>query len=193
MTAPELAMGEGLKAETKAQHDAIRQQSQVASLIYTVNKFGQAGKEVPKGVVPGLDALRAAMNAQQLDSLDKIVSMPTETKELSPELLRGFMEQHYGESNLSVSADAALGLYGEKLPEPDDGLLGWVPGIADKLDVARRTGADVDIPIADWVAHVDPALAKTLHDDLREHSPPTGGVTAKEALELGEAEAKGDG
>jgi hypothetical protein len=181
---------EAVHGDTTEHLNAMLQASQVSrSFINTLKTFGDAGKEAPKGVVPAIDALRGAANAQLLEHLDEVVkqAQSSDTKELASGLFRNFMEQHYGQSTLGISSDAAMALYGDKLPEPNDGLLGWVPGIADKLEVARQTGSDVDIPIADWVAHVDPAIAKNLHDDLRIWP---GGVTAREGLELGEAEPK---
>jgi hypothetical protein len=190
MTEPGAAMGEAVHANTAPEARAIEQASQTAaSFISIINRWGQAGKEAPKGVVPALDSLRAGANANLLDGLDEVVkqAQASQTKELAPSLFHNFMEQHYGASTLGISGDAAVALYGDKLPEPDDGLLGWVPGIADKLDLARRTGSDVEVPIADWVAGVDPGVAKTLHDDLRIWP---GGVTAREGAELGQAEPK---
>ena len=62
-----------------------------------------------------------------------------------------------------------------------------MPGIADKLDLARRTGADVEVPIADYVTRIDPAIHKQLHDNLLTWP---GGVTAKEGAELAQAEPR---
>ena len=50
---------------------------------------------------------------------------------------------------------------------PDDGLLGWVPGIGDKILAAHVDGSDVEVPLADWLTHMDPAVAKGLHDNIR--------------------------
>ena len=59
-------------------------------------------------------------------------------------------------------------------------MLGWVPGIQEKLAAAKATGDDVHVSIADWLANVDPAVAKDLHDDIRAWP---GGITKTEAKE----------
>lgn len=60
---------------------------------------------------------------------------------------------------------------------PDDGKLGWVQGIREQLESAIAIGGDIEIPLADWLAHVDPELAKELKDDIRVRP---GGVTKNE-------------
>ena len=142
-----------------------------------------AGKEPPRGVDPTIDKTKAAINAAGVEQLDENLAnaQSSTTKERSPELFSKFVEQHYGTSTIAIDGNVAASLYGvDKVPTPDDGLLGWVPGIADKLALARSTGADVEIPVKDWIANVDPAIAKTLHDDIRVWR---GGVTAREAAE----------
>ena len=139
-----------------------------------------AGKEPPTGIHPEIDASKAEINAQGLDQLDAIVkeAQASATKERSLDMFRQFMEQHHGTDTIAVDGDAVAKLYGGKSPAPDDGILGWVPGIGDKIDSAIHTGADVHIPVADWVTHVDPAIAKELHDDTRIWP---GGITTNEA------------
>ncbi len=189
ITDPTVALAEGPKATSKVEADAIKNASQVArSFIHTLNTFSQAGKEVPKGVVPVVDSLRAGVNAHLVEGLDHVVRLPSETKDNLPGFFgKHFMEPIYGNARLGISSDAAVALYGDKLPEPGDGLLGWVPGIADKLDLARQTGADVEVPIADYVANIDPAVHKQLRDDTRIWP---GGVTAREGADLAGVEPK---
>ena len=78
---------------------------------------------------------------------------------------------------VSAFAEAVRKLYGDKVPAPDDNLLGWVPGIQDQLALAEAHGGDVEVPLADWVAKVEPEVAKELHDDLRVRP---GGMTINE-------------
>ena len=142
-----------------------------------------AGKEPPRGVDPTIDKTKAAINAAGVERLDEDLAnaQSSTTKERSPELFSKFVEQHYGTSTIAIDGNVAASLYGvDKVPTPDDGILGWVPGIADKLALARSTGADVEIPVKDWITHVDPNVAKALHDDIRIWP---GGVTAREATE----------
>lgn len=140
-----------------------------------------AGREPPRYVNPAIDAAKAKVNAQMLDGIEASVAeaQNSATRERATDLFRNFAEQHYGDSTLSISSEAAQGLYGDRIPSPDDGLLGWVPGISDKLAESRETGGDIHIPIADWVSKVDPKVTQTLRDDIRMWP---GGITARETL-----------
>lgn len=152
-----------------------------------------AGKEPPRGVDPKIDAAKAQLNAHTLDQLEQIYAAAqsqSTTLARSPEMFHQFMEQHYAGQNISIGGDAVAALYGDKLPVAGDGLLGFVDGIADKVALARSTGADVDVPISDWITHVDPKVATALHDDVRMWP---GGVTAREATEAVEPKAMVDG
>lgn len=141
-----------------------------------------AHEEPPKGINAHVDQAKADINKEALTHLDAdfAAAQSSTTKERSPEMFQRLAEQHYGSATIGIHSDAALKLYGTKLPSPDDGLLGWVPGIADKLDAAQHTGADVEVPVSGWVSHVDPMVAEKLHDDLRMWP---GGITAREAGE----------
>lgn len=144
--------------------------------------FVAAHEEPPKGINPHVDEAKAKINAEALDHIDKDVAaaQTSLTKERSPEMFQRLAEQHYGNATIGIHSDAVAALYGNKVPLPDDGLLGWVPGIGDKLEQAKLTGSDVEVPVADWVANVDPMVARNLHDDLRVWP---GGITAREAGE----------
>ena len=145
----------------------------------------RAGKDIPRGIDPQVDQAKAMLNAKALEHLENWFGelQSSTTKERSPESFARFLDAdpQLRDAHVSVTGDAALALYGDKPPAPDDGLLGWVPGIADKLEAARTMGADVDIPLRDLGAKGDPAILKTLHDDIRIWP---GGVTAREATEL---------
>lgn len=140
------------------------------------------GLEVPRGVHPLIDEIKAGVNSHGLDQLDSdlAAAQTSSTKERSPELFNKLVQQHFSGAEIGIHGDAVSALYGDKVPSTDDGLLGWVPGIQDKLNLARETGEDVHIPISDWLSNVDPKVAATLHDDIRMWS---GGITAREAAE----------
>jgi len=143
------------------------------------------GIEPPKGIHPHLDKLKADANVEALTSLenDLAIAAQSATRERSPEMFQQFAGQHYGNSTIGIAGDRIAELYRDRIPEPNDGLLGWVDGIADKLEAARLTGEDVYIPTAAWVSRVDPALAKALNEDIRMWP---GGVTAREATQIAE-------
>ena len=117
-----------------------------------------AGKEPPAGINPELDAAKAKHNVELLKGLDesqKLVQQST-TWERSPELFKKFVQQHLGDRSISIAGDAVNALYGDKIPEPGDGKLGWVPNIATQIEAARSSGADVEIPLSDWLTHAEP-------------------------------------
>lgn len=152
-----------------------------------------AGKEPPRGVDPKIDAAKAQLNAHTLDQLEQIyqhAQAQSTTLERSPEMFRQFMEQHYADQSIGISGDAVAALYGDKVPTADDGLLGWVPGIADQIEAAKSTGADIHVPIADWITHAEPETVKALHDDIRTWP---GGITATEAKDVIEPKMVIDG
>jgi hypothetical protein len=145
------------------------------------------GREPPPGVVPEVDKLRIEQNADDLkklkDSVQEAQSSPL--WERNPDLVKQFIKMK-GDAEIGVSGEAVAALYGDKLPEVDDNLLGWVPGIAEKLELARETGADVRIPLADWLANVDPKVMDALKEDIRVRP---NGITVREATKAAEVEA----
>ena len=147
--------------------------------------FLKSGIEPPTGMHPYIDRYKAEMNARGLESLeaDLDIAQNALTKERNPEMYAKFVRQQVEDTQIGISADRVLELYNGKIPDQADGLLGWVPGIEDKLNLARLTGDDIQIPMADWIAYVDPALAKSLREDIRMWR---GGVTAREATQIAE-------
>lgn len=140
------------------------------------------GLEPPRGVSLELDRVRADINKRWVEALDENLAAAQEmvTRERSPEHAKAFIAQHYGTSRLGISGDAVVELYGDRVPTPDDGLLGWVPDLETQLEAARATGEDVHIPLVDWMTSVDPAVAKQLQPHIRVWP---GGITEFEASE----------
>lgn len=145
-----------------------------------------AGVEPPVGIDPLFDKLHKDQSDVDLKNLDEALkeSAKSSTRERSPEMFANYIRQHT-DAKIGISAEAVQKLYGDKLPEVDDGKLGWVPRLKEQMDSALATGGDIEIPIADWLARVEPELAKELHDDIRVRA---GGITKNE-VKL-EAEAK---
>jgi hypothetical protein len=143
----------------------------------------------PPTVLPELDKFRTDQNAKDIERLMDATKaaggVPERTT--NPELYRQFIANHT-DAEIGISGDAVAALYGDKLPTPDDNLLGWVPGIEAKVEAVRRTGDDVHIPLADWLTHIPdyPEVMKALHDDIRVRPE---GITANEAKLTAEAKA----
>lgn len=141
--------------------------------------YVENGREPLPTVLPEYDQFRAKQNAEDLGLLKEATSEAQQslTRERAPDLFKQFIDQHT-DAEIGVGGDAVAALYGDKLPTPDDGLLGWVPNIESKLALARASGDDVSIPLRDWLAHVEPEVMTALHDDIRVRQ---GGITAREA------------
>lgn len=143
------------------------------------------GKEPPRGLDPEIDKLKFEQNKLDLDNLDEAykASQASATRERNPDIFASFINLHT-DAKIGISADAVAKLYGEKVPEPTDSILGWSKGINEELQTALATGGDVHIPLADWLAKVDPEVAKALHDDIRVRP---GGITKVEKDSVAEA------
>jgi hypothetical protein len=138
------------------------------------------GREPPPGALPEYDDFRAKQNADDVKSLKEATSAAgaVPERETAPTLFRDFIHQHT-DAEIGVDGNAVARLYGIESPTPDDNILGWVPGIQDKLAMARATGDDVSIPLSDWLTNIKdhPEIEKALEDDLRVRP---GGITANE-------------
>lgn len=147
--------------------------------IGPIKHYIDNGREPPPGVHPEYDAFRAERNAKDVESLGEVVADAQQSlvRERNPDLFRDFIARHT-DAEIGIGGDAIVALYGDKRPMPDDGLLGWVPGIAEQLELARKSGDDISVPLADWVTSVDPAVMKALADDIRVRP---GSITAREA------------
>lgn len=142
----------------------------------------RAGEEPPVGIHPEIDKLKIDQAKVDRDNLKEALTeaQGSATRERSPELFANFIKQHT-DAKISVSFDAVQKLYGDKQPHPEDGLLGWSPDIAEQYRQAAATGGDIEIPLSEWLAKVDPKVANELHDDVRMRP---GGVTVNEGKDL---------
>lgn len=131
--------------------------------------YNRTSVEPPPGVHPLIDEAKKLQAKEDIDTLNEALkdSIKSATRERSPELFANFVRSHLGDREIGIDSEAVAKLYGDKIPAADDNLLGWVPGLADTLRTAQAIGADIRIPLADWLARVDPEVADTLHDDIR--------------------------
>lgn len=129
----------------------------------------RAGKGVPTGIDPMLDKIKTEQAKGDADVLSEALaeSIKSATRERNADFYANFARLHLGEKEIGIPAEAIQELYGEKAPVPGDNLLGWVQGIDEKLPSAAATGGDVKISLADWLAKVEPDVAKELQDHIR--------------------------
>ena len=176
------APGAGKEAAAVLQSEAmgLTGRSPIHETYSRVQPWLENGREPPPTVLPEYDTYRAKQNADDLGSLKEATGDAGKSlvRERNPDLFRQFIAQHT-DAEIGISGDAVAALYGDKPALSDDNLLGWVPGIADKLELAKATGDDVRIPLADWLTHIPdrPEVMDALHDDIRVRP---GGITANE-------------
>ena len=113
-------------------------------------------------------------------------SVKSATRERSPEMFANFI-RGITDGEIGIKADAVRELYGDKPPVDGEGPLGFVSGLDEKLRAAEATGGDVQVPLADWLAKVEPDVAKELGDHIRARPE---GMTVEEAKELPKPEAQ---
>lgn len=153
--------------------------SDVARAKALADPWAKAGLEPPAGLHPILDEAKKIQAKEDANALDDALAEAAKsaTRERSPALFAAFVRSHLGDREIGISAEAVRELYGDKVPARDDNLLGWIPDLDQRLAGAELTGGDVRVPLADWLANVEPDVAKQLHDDIRVRN---GGLTINE-------------
>lgn len=161
------AMGPMARLEQNAKLvDTMRSAAQALELS---DPWTKIGREPTEGIHPLIDKAKELQAKEDIRSLDDALSeaQKSATKERSPEFFASFLRGPLAEREIGISSEAVRGLYGDKAPEAGDNVLGWVPDLDKRLAAAELTGEDIRIPTADWLAKVDPEVAKALHDDIR--------------------------
>lgn len=167
---------------------AVKKQINDAAQAWKVSEsYVRAGQEPPVGLDQNIDKVKADQAKVEVDTLSEAVSVAQKSKlkERSEDMFADFIRTHQ-DGTIGISADAVRELYGDKVPDAADGLLGWAPRIAEQLEVALATGADVQVPVADWIARVDPAVEKQLKDFIRIRPE---GINLDEVAKLAEYKA----
>lgn len=163
---------------------AVLANRELRALADSTGPYLRAGVEPPVGLNPMLDNLKkeqAKSDLEELADLTREVQQST-TRARSPEMFADLLRQQT-QANIYIPFDAIVRIYGDKPIKPDDGILGWVPGIQEQVRTMSMTGGDIVIPLADWLAKSDKAVAKDLHDNIRVRR---GGFTLEEAKEFDE-------
>lgn len=166
----------GVPIGASAHNESIR------AAIVKAGPWLQEGKIPPLGIDPHIDSLHADVAKSDAEGLREMMKAMSATnlRERSPEYAKRFADQIV-EGEIGLSADKVRELYGEKVPEEGDGKLGFIPDLQEKLRVAEATGSDIQVGLSDYLANVDPTVAKELEDFVRFRE---GGVTLEEAKNL---------
>lgn len=154
--------------------------------VEAMNRQAEAlgGRKALEG--PGIAERRASIGVAAVDAVRKAVE-ETATRTRSPAAMHDFVAQQVGEQTIRVPVTAVDELYASKdtIPAAGDKILGFVPDLQEQLPVARATGSDIEIPLAGYVTHVDPAIHDALVPNLR-----VTGATITEAKEIDKEAAK---
>lgn len=156
-------------AAIKKAHDAL----------ISTKLWNESGREPPAGIDPTIDKLKLEQNNADISNLDEVLrdAQSSATRERDPDTFARFIRMR-DEGTIAIDSEAVARLYGDKVPHGEDGLLGWEPSLEAQLATARATGGDIEVPIADFLAKVDPEVYKALKDDIRVRP---GGITKNEA------------
>lgn len=141
----------------------------IATAVEAARPWIENGQPIPRGVHDYWNDAIKEQSKTDLKSLDQALQTAnkSKTRERSPELFGNLVKQIVGDGKIEIDAEAVRKLYGEDFPEPDDGKLGWIPELRQQLETAEATGGSVEVPLADWLARVEPETAKALRDDIR--------------------------
>lgn len=128
----------------------------------------------------------AERSAESLKAAVERVNL-TKTKEISPTTIEQFSEQHGDLGTVHIPASKILELYQAegKIPIKGDGLFGFIPKLAEKMQIGAEAGTEIAIPLGKYVANVDPELHGKIADVVRVHQD---GVTLEEAKGIKEVE-----
>ncbi len=157
------------------------QSFRTASEAYSAGKqWIENGLQVPQGVHPLFDQAYEIGNAYGVKKLIEDLNMAQDSamKNRDPGMFNSLVEQYHENSQIGISGDFVARLYEGKEPQPEDGILGWVPDIEAKLAVAREIGDDVRIPVKDYLSYMDPRIAQEMVPYTRVFPH---GITADEA------------
>jgi len=185
------ALGGGAEGPMRVGQAATKVFRDLSNSLKIADHYTAAKMEPPPNVDPLIDTAKAEQAKNDAKALKDALSESTKsaTRDRSPDYYSNFVRQHVGDREIGIDAEAVRALYGDKLPEVGDNILGWVPDLAGKLAAAEGIGGDIRVPLADYLARVDPDVAKELHDHLRLRD---GGLTIEETRGLQSKEVIAD-
>jgi hypothetical protein len=96
----------------------------------------------------------------------------------TPEAFEALTRRVVENGKIGISAPALARLYGDELPAIGDGKLGDLPGVREQYEWALRSGRDIEVPIAEWMARTTPEIKEEVREGLRWRG---GGMTLEES------------
>src|SRR6266699_458988 len=151
---------------------------EISEAARVAKPYLQAGKEPPVGIHPAIDEIHVEQAKQDAKNLDAVLkdADSTATGQRSPDHLEAFTKLK-AKGEIGIPADKIREFYGETEPAPEDGKLGDLPDIAQRLNAAEATGDDIKIPISSWIK-----IPKEVRDEFKDFVRfREGGMTLDEA------------
>lgn len=146
--------------------------------VEDVEPWLRNGEAIPHGANRNVDQLIALHSLLKIDAVDAFIDAAnkTETKELSTEAFQELAGQQFGEDKAYIRWDAVKAIYGDEMPTPNDGKLGWIEDIERKFKRSQQFGEPIEVRLADLVA-ADKEAYKLIENDFFVED----GVTRKDA------------
>jgi len=170
MSAVFAGLGEGQKYVTSRIANWLYAENQdykpeVNSILASLIVGGGLG-----GIVGGTGGKRIKSRVDS-SALDKAVTDASEskTRKRSPEMYENYVDSHMKEPvDVNVPLETVTKLYQEKGMDINDpnGPLAFVPDLAEQVQRAQVGGTDVAVPLGKYLANVDPALHKSISDQI---------------------------
>lgn len=131
-----------------------------------IKPFVQAGERPPRGANEEFDKLIDDQSAETHKMLDKAIDLSEQTalKERLPEKLQELLDKVPG-SRVRLTLDGIRGLYGNVVPHPEDGMLGWIPNLDGRLQ-EMYPGGSISIPTSQFLSYTPKEVYKAISDDV---------------------------
>lgn len=151
---------------------------EIAQATQHIAPYMMKGEVPPVGLDPLIDKIHAVQAEQDADAFKETLdeSAKSATLNRSVDFFQKFANIKTKDATVGIPVEAVQKLYGNKVPAPDDNLLGFVPDLHSQMLRAAVTGGDIHVPMDALQAHPD--VAKELIDSLRLRPE---GMTVEEA------------
>jgi hypothetical protein len=181
----ELEKETGLK--TKADYKVLQEWNKLGDSVERALPYIKEGEEPPVRLDPDIDKMIMDDSKEGLKELkeQEKAANKTVTKERDRDMLELAISKATKGQNVGLEWDGVKALYGDKLPEPGDGLLGDIPGVAEKFQASMTSGEDITVPKSQWLSKVEKEVSEKL-DGFVKHRP--GALSEREIESLGKAE-----
>jgi len=165
--------------------------------LHVAMRFHKAGKLPPNGVHEVLDEaqkLQSKVDAKALQEAER-ASDRTNTIDRDRDLYaQQFVDDAHGPPRpIGIATERIRELYpdlDEKIPKPDDGKLGFVEELRERVKQAEESGkGEIQISLGDWISRIKPEVRDFLREDVRARP---GGLTRNEAKDMPEVQQVAD-